>query len=400
MSTLQSDVGRHSKVVLAGGAGALAAVCYLVYSYAAPNGPAQSSVGAIQTSHGAPVPESMHYGEVLQKYNLRNAAAASQTGESYLSVFSARPQQVPPPPPTEAAAVPTAAEQPPAPSQPTISMTSQAPVAPAGSDGRAQQRLAEQGQALMNNWLAVPHTAARVSDTVAVTPVATGQVTAPTTAPGTDVAASTPLVPGFTIAPAVLRTDIDTDETSTVEAQIATGPYAGAAVYAPGYKRMNNSVDMTFTHMTWNGRTYRIHARPIDQHTMRSALSGEVNNRYLSRILLPALALGLGRAGQLFEQADTQTIVTPIGGIIQTRSGAPSGRTIAGAVAGGVATETGQVLRSDAALLPVRQVLISRDETIGVRFIEPVYAGDEFQPPPARAPGAAAVSLPAAPAAQ
>lgn len=399
MSTLQSDVGRHSKVVLAGGAAAFAAVCYLVYSYAAPNGPAQSSVGAIQTSHGAPVPESMHYGEVLQKYNLRNAAAASQAGESYLSVFSARPQAVPPPPPTEAAAVPTASEPPPAPAQPAIG-TSQAPVPPMGADGRAQQRLAEQGQALMNNWLAVPHTAARVSESIAVTPAATSQVAAKTMAPDADVAGSAPLVPGFTIAPAVLRTDIDTDETSTVEAQIATGPYAGAAVYAPGYKRMNNSVDMTFTHMTWNGRTYRIHARPIDQHTMRSALSGEVNNRYASRILLPALALGLGRAGQLFEQADTQTIVTPIGGIIQTRSGTPSGRTIAGAVAGGVATETGQVLRSDAALLPVRQVLISRDETIGVRFIEPVYASDEFQPPPARAPGAATASLPAAPAAQ
>lgn len=392
MSTLQSDVGRHSKVVLAGGAAALAAVCYLVYSYAAPNGPAQSNLGAIQTSHGAPVPESMHYGEVLQKYNLRNAAAASQAGESYLSVFSARPQAVPPPPPTEAAAVPTASEPPPSPAQQAIGAATQAPVP--GTDGRAQQRLAEQGQALMNNWLAVPHTAARVSDAIAVTPAAAIQVAAPSMAPGADAAAPAPLVPGFTVVPAVLRTDIDTDETSTVEAQIATGPYAGAAVYAPGYKRMNNGVDMTFTQMAWNGRTYRIHARPIDQHTMRSALSGEVNNRYLSRILLPALALGLGRAGQLFEQADTQTIVTPIGGIIQTRSGTPSGRTIAGAVAGGIATETGQVLRSDAALLPVRQVLIARDETIGVRFIEPVYASDEFQPPQVRA------SSTAAPAAQ
>ncbi|UUZ48516.1 hypothetical protein LP420_38215 [Massilia sp. B-10] len=270
MSTLQSDVGRHSKVVLAGGAAALAAVCYLVYSYAAPNGPAQSNLGAIQTSHGAPVPESMHYGEVLQKYNLRNAAAASQADESYLSVFSARPQAVPPPPPTEAAAVTTASEPPPSPAQQAIGTATQAPVP--GTDGRAQQRLAEQGQALMNNWLAVPHTAARVSDAIAVTPAAAIQVAAPSMAPGADAAAPAPLVPGFTVVPAVLRTDIDTDETSTVEAQIATGPYAGAAVYAPGYKRMNNGVDMTFTQMAWNGRTYRIHARPIDQHTMRSAV--------------------------------------------------------------------------------------------------------------------------------
>src|SRR4051812_22065297 len=97
MSTLQSDVGRQSKVVLIGGCISLLAICYLVYSYARPAKPAQSSVGTIQTARGVSGPESAHYSEVLQKYNTENAAAAEQTGNSYLSVFSARPQAVPPP---------------------------------------------------------------------------------------------------------------------------------------------------------------------------------------------------------------------------------------------------------------------------------------------------------------
>lgn len=385
MSTLQSDVGRQSKVVLIGGCISLLAICYLVYSYATPAKPAQSSVGTIQTSRGVPGPESAHYGEVLQKYNIQNAAAAEQAGNSYLSVFSARPQAVPPPAENPA---PTAE---PAPAPPVATPISSVPAA-ARDDSRMQQRLAEQGQALMNNWVAVAHTSARVGEGVASPAPAANSTPEITAQPRIVEPPPVTIIPGFTLVPATLRTDIDTDETSTVEANISTGPYAGASVYAPGYKRMNNSVDMTFTHMTWNGRTYKIHAKPVDQHTMRSALSGEVNNRYASRVLLPALALGLGRAGQLFEQAGTQTIIGPFGGVIQTRNGTPSGRTIAGAMVGGVATEAGQVMRGDAAQLPVKQVLVARDETIGVRFIEPVFANDEIrsaQQQSATAPGEA-----------
>lgn len=165
-----------------------------------------------------------------------------------------------------------------------------------------------------------------------------------------------------------------------VEAGVPSGEFAGATVYSMGYKRINDSVDMTFTFMKWKNRTYRINAKSIDKSTMRSSLSGEVNNRYFSRILLPALAMGLARTGQLFEQANTQTVTTPFGGQIQSRSGSPSGRTIAGAIAGGAADAAGQVLRTDAAELPAKQVLIPRNETIGIRFIAPVVSSDEIEP--------------------
>lgn len=391
MSAFQSDVGRHSKIALAGIGTCLLAVAYLVYSYVAPPPAATSSVGAIQTSRGAPVSESVHYSEVLEKYNIRNATAATQAGESYLSVFSARPQAVPPatgqasasaPPGPPAANATPAAGMP----RPDDSPPAAQPYTPQGRDGRLQQRISEQVQGLMSNWVAVAHSTARVSDISAASPPGghASNVASAEPPPGaaTLTAAAVPLIPGFTLVPASLRTDIDTDENSTVEAHIPAGPYAGAVVYALGYKRWNNSVDMTFTHMAWNGRTYRITAKPVDQRTMRSMLSGEVNNRYVSRILIPALALGLGKAGQLFEQADTQTVISPFGSVIQTRTGSPSGRTIAGAVVGGVATEAGQVLRTDAAQLPVKQVLIPRDETIGVRFIEPVFPTDELKPNP------------------
>lgn len=381
MATAQADIGRHTKVIIAGASVCGVAVAYLVYSYSVPASNARSAIGAMSNGRGESVAESPHYGAVLEKYNRQNAAAASQKGETYLSVFSARPQAVAAPSDTLPSnqvetPAPTAAPAPapvPAPSPDSRSADAQ-------EDARRRQQAAEQAAGLMSNWTAVAHSVARIGEAPPALLAAKDEAARhePEATPRSEASkAGQLLVPGFTLVPATLRTDIDTDENSTVEAQIPAGAYAGATVYALGYKRQNNSVDMTFSHMTWNGRTYRINAKPVDQLTMRSVLSGDVNNRYISRILVPALALGLGRAGQLFEQADTQTVIGPFGNVIQVRDGRPSGRTVAGAVAGGVATEAGQVLRNDAAQLPVKQVLIARDQTIGVRFIEPVFDTNE-----------------------
>jgi intracellular multiplication protein IcmE len=387
MSTIQADVGRHTKVAIVGATVLLAAAAYLAYTYGAAASPQQSSIGAVTTGAGTATVESEHYGEVLGRYNKRNAVAAEHAGETYLSVFSLRPQAivqspeqlVPKEPPVSAPAQMPAnpVDQLGAPE----SLTPPPPTSP--EDLKHQERLAEQARGLMANWAAVAHSTARVSEADYARsglqrPVG-DQAGAAQPHPMSQVPASIPqvIVPALALVPAILRTDIDTDENSMVEAEIPSGAYAGASVFAMGYKRMNNSVDMTFSLMKWNGHTYRINAKSIDKDTQRSTLSGEVNNRYMSRILLPAIAMGLGRAGQLFEQADTQTIVSPFGGVVQTRSGTPSTQAVAGTVAGGVATEAGQVLRNDAAQQPVRQVVIARNETIGVRFIDPVFASDE-----------------------
>lgn len=389
MNAIQEDVGRQTKVLIAGVAVLFVAGAYLAYSYSGAAAPNQSSVNAVPGNGSTPVAESEHYSEVLEKYNVRNAAVASQSNETYVSVFSSRPQHVPPAP----ASVHADSSQLPVPAPPfppaapdSTAEPSQRPVsgqaATEPGDPQIQERLAQQTEGLLQNWAAVPHSTARIGD------IEGARVSANPSGPSDPVAsqgiAGAPkpylLVPAFTLVPALLGTDIDTDENSIVEAAIPSGEFAGATVYAMGYKRINESVDMTFTFMKWMNRSYRINAKSIDKSTMRSSLSGEVNNRYFSRILLPALAMGLARTGQLFEQANTQTVTTPFGGQIQSRSGSPSGKTIAGAIAGGAAEEAGQVLRTDAAELPAKQVLISRNETIGIRFIAPVLSSDEIEP--------------------
>ncbi len=378
MSTMQSDVRRHSKVALAGATVLGVAVLYLIYSYSGTPAQSPSVIGTMDGGRGSTVAESAHYSEVLAKYNVQNATDAARTGETYLSVFSARPQTVPAP---ESSPTVVAPDPIPAPESGPPQVVPAAAQYQQQADPRIQQQTVDQAQGLISNWTAISHSTARVSEFGFQTGVSAGghvpQPASVTSSPGPQAEGNPVVVPGFALAAALLETDIDTDENSIVEASIPAGPYAGATVFAMGYKRWNNSVDMAFTSMAWNDRLFRINARAIDKDTMRSMLSGEVNNRYVSRVLIPALALGLGKIGQLFEHSDSQTVITPLGGVIQTRDGSPSGKTVAGTVVGGVATEAGQVLRSDAGQYPVKQVLIPRGQTIGIRFIDPVFANDE-----------------------
>jgi intracellular multiplication protein IcmE len=120
-------------------------------------------------------------------------------------------------------------------------------------------------------------------------------------------------------------------------------------------------------------------------------LSGEVNNRYFSRIILPALAIGLGRVGQLFERSGSTTIISPLGGAVITAPESVSGRQVTGAVVGGAAQQAGNVLSRDAAAIAPKQVLVPPNTTIGVRFLAPVFSTDEVRgnttPTPAAATG-------------
>ncbi|MNJ49454.1 hypothetical protein D3C77_446840 [compost metagenome] len=182
----------------------------------------------------------------------------------------------------------------------------------------------------------------------------------------------------FIRIPALLATDLDTDENSVVFAVVPSGPYQGLTVIAQGYKRINESIDMTFTVMKWRGRSYNITAKAIDQNSLRSALSGEVNNRYFTRIILPAIAAGIGRTGQLYEQSSSQNIITPQGGVIQTYPSTPDGKAVAGTMIGGIGEAAGRVLAQDAAQIPTKQVLIPKNETIGIQFMAPVLSTDDL----------------------
>ena len=371
MST-QSDVGRQSKVVVIGVILAAVAIGYIAATYFSNSTHKQSQISNLQTQgRGTPTKESEQYSHVLAKYNRTKANDAEQSGQSYLSVFSSQTNNVPEQP----ARAPQA--------QPQV-VYYQQPVQQQNpeQDQQRQKEVADQMQGLMENWAPVAHGTARVStDGVdyakSLTRVSASENTQQAYTAAT-AAEKVKVVDDFALVPAVLQTSIDTDENSVVRAYIPNGQYAGAVLFAMGYKRITNTVDMIFGYMNWQGHSYKITAKAIDQDTMRTALSGEVNNRYISRIIIPAIAMGIGRTGQLYEQSAAQNMITPQGGVIQTYPSTPKWSAVGGTIAGGMGNQAGQVLANDAANMPVKQVLIPKDTPIWIQFIGPVLASDDM----------------------
>ena len=362
MST-QADVGRQGKVAAIGIIVALALIGYVAATYFFVPRETPSSISKISTREkSTPRKESDQYTEMLTQYNEQNARKAEDADKTYLSVLSQADKPV---------------ELPEEPPKPPTTIIYNVPKPDHQYEQHRQKEVSVQMEGLVNNWTPVPHASARVS----VDSEAYAKSFMPVSlADGVDanMANKIKIVEDFAIMPAILQTAIDTDENSVVRAYIPQGKYKGAVLFAMGYRRLSETVDMTFTYMQWQGRSYNITAKAMDQDTMRTALSGEVNNRYFSRIILPALAAGIGRAGQLYEQSGTQNVITPEGGIIQTYPENPEWRQITGTVVGGIGRQAGSVLANDAANLPVKQVLVEKNTAIWIQFIGPVLASDDL----------------------
>ncbi|MEB7891735.1 conjugal transfer protein TraO [Hafnia alvei] len=175
----------------------------------------------------------------------------------------------------------------------------------------------------------------------------------------------------------VIDTAIDSDNTgSQVLARIPAGPYAGATLTANGVQLAGDGVSIHFTNMDWNNNTWRIDAWAAMPDTLQSSVASSVNNRYTTRILLPALAHGLGLGGQLYASANTQILSNGFNNI-EGRVGMPDGKAVAGTILGGAAQQAGQVMGQDAQKLPVKQVLVDRGQSIAVLFMTAVKESDK-----------------------
>nr|WP_172693420.1 conjugal transfer protein TraO [Pseudomonas fluorescens]AWH58529.1 Putative conjugal transfer protein TraO [Pseudomonas fluorescens] len=378
MST-QADIGRQTKVIVAIIAVVLVGGGYLAYTWFQNHNATNSSIRGITTNaKGTKTEESEQYRQVLNRYNQTNAQQAESSGGSYMSVMSAQSVK----PETNSA---TPQQQP-----QQVTYYYQQPQQQQQVVTRNKEydkQVADQVKGLMTAWVEKPHSSVKVSEDEAYTQsimpssLAVAGVSGASNQPAgngtaTAKAPDVVVIPGFTLAPSILKTEIDTDENSMVRAEIAAGPFAGAVCFAMGYKRINETVDMTFSYMEWKGHSYKINAKAVDPDSMRTALSGEVNNRYFQRIILPALAVAIGKTGQLYQQSSAQNIITSEGAVIQTYPETPDGAAVAGTFVGGIGQQAGKVLANDAANMPQKQVIRPLGTTIGIQFIGPVMASD------------------------
>ncbi|MFP2241046.1 conjugal transfer protein TraO [Pseudescherichia vulneris] len=387
------DVKKTGLIIVGGGFAAIAMI-FLIASWLNAPPPAVTRISVDKTvgGTGKTTAESPQYQTLLRENNAEGAKQAMANNTSFIaSAGSGTVRQVPP--------ISQEAPPPPPPPAPRAENSLPPPQpAPAQSIDPERKKALE---ALLKE-LAVQR-GAPAGQLASVTGQPPGQAAQPAGTPG--VAAASPFA-GWTdsLSPAsqngnatdsgmatvdrilipvgsrpggVIETAIDSDNTgSQVLARIPAGPYAGATLTANGVQLAGDGVSIHFTNMDWNNNTWRIDAWAAMPDTLQSSVASSVNNRYTTRILLPALAHGLGLGGQLYASANTQILSTGYN-TIEGRVGMPDGKAVAGTILGGAAQQAGQVISQDAQKLPVKQVLVDRGQSIAVLFMTAVKESDK-----------------------
>ncbi|MGP8592031.1 conjugal transfer protein TraO [Salmonella enterica subsp. enterica serovar Typhimurium] len=376
--------------VIAACAGGYAGISYLMTP---PPPVSHINLDRVTSSTGTPVQENPEYHALLDKYDDTHADEAMKSNNSFIaSVHTAEIRDTP-------ATVPSAPAE-------AVHRTHAAPVTYRrtaqtrhGLDEDRKQALDHLIKSLSDQWSPAQGGLATAMDTRqqgegngnagsagAVTTqnafaAWTSSVSSPGGQPSLAAAAAVQkvdrmLIPAGTRTPAVVDTAVDSDNpNSKVVAHIPAGRYAGAQLIAGGAQLAGDGVSIHFTELIWNNLCYKADAWALQDDTLQSSVATDVNNRYVSRIILPAIAHGIGQVGQLYADANTQILSTDYGEVTANVD-SPDAQAVTGVIVGGMADQAGQVMASDAAKLPVKQVTVNRGQTIAVLFMKPVMDSD------------------------
>jgi intracellular multiplication protein IcmE len=203
---------------------------------------------------------------------------------------------------------------------------------------------------------------------------------------GTSGSSSAPVVPIEVIppywrAPGYIDLGIDSDNSTTpVLGRIDTGKYAGIVLKASdGAKLTGEGVVIHFSEMAYKGINYKVDAYALQEDSLLANVATDVNHRYMSRIVLPALLGGIGGIGEMYSQANTQLVSNGFNSQV-VRPGLPDGAAVLGAMAGGAAGQAAKVLTEDAQRVPATQVTVTKGQVVAIQFMRGVYSGDAIAP--------------------
>ena len=188
------------------------------------------------------------------------------------------------------------------------------------------------------------------------------------------------VVPPYWRGAGVIDIGVDSDNSTTPVLGKLSGPYAGAVLKAPdGARLQGDGVVIHFTEMAFKGINYKVDAYALQDDTLLANVASEVNHRYMSRIVLPAILGGIGNISDMYTQANTQVVSNGFSTQV-ARPGTPDGTAVAGAILGGAASQAAKVLTEDASRTPATQVNVFKGQVVAIQFMRGVYAGDAIAP--------------------
>lgn len=327
------------------------------------------------TSAGSQTTETPRYRELLKASNDRGAAEAARNNTTFIASLpvgldSREPPQTRPPEPDRPP--PVQREPPPAPrSQASAAAEQQA-------NEKRQERLQKlltrislaQGKGTRPERARLLHEGDTVtSPNVSVTTASLSTAVRQTPTPQT-------LIPALTRVGASMETAVDSDNpNSQVVAEIPAGFLAGARLHSASVKLAGNGVEIHFSRMSWQGKTFNVNAYAQSERNLMSSVASDVSHRWGTHIVLPAILGGMGNVGSLYKESNTQILQTNMS-TVTGRAGKPDAGTVAGVIAGGTAQKGAEVISQEMAREPFRQVTVNQDEVISILFVDAVTPDD------------------------
>jgi intracellular multiplication protein IcmE len=129
-------------------------------------------------------------------------------------------------------------------------------------------------------------------------------------------AAPPPLIPAGEVIYAQMITQADSDVPGPILARILTGPLKGGRAIG-SFARQEKVLVLNFSRVVKDGREYPISAVAIDPETTLTGVATDVNNRYFSRIAIPAatefissLGEAISNTGSTEVRVEGDTVVT------------------------------------------------------------------------------------------
>jgi intracellular multiplication protein IcmE len=183
-----------------------------------------------------------------------------------------------------------------------------------------------------------------------------------------DVVIETILIPAGTINYGQMLIEANSDVPGPVLVQLVSGPLAGARLIG-SFQVQNEYLVLQFNTIVIDGKNSSINAIAIDPATTLPGVATEVNNRYFTRILLPAAGEFIEGIGRGFAQDAETTIVT--GDVVTTTQSNLDFEQEIGVGVESAAREINEFMDERADEIE-RLVRVARGTPIGIFFTQPV----------------------------
>lgn len=324
------------------------------------------------SSAGTVTTETPRYRELLKDSNDRGAAEAARSNTTFIASLPVGLDSREPPPAPRGATPPS----PPAATPAAVSRPQTSPAAEQQANEKRQEQLQKlltrisltQGQGARPEQARLIHEGGDVS-AVAASVVPASLSTAP-------VQTQQQFIPALTRVGASMETAIDSDNTtSQVVATVPAGVLAGARLHSSSVKLVGKGLEIHFTRMSWQGMELNVNAYAQREDNLMSSVASEVNHRWGTHIVLPAILGGVGGVGSLYKDANTQVMQTSVTSVTG-RVGKPDAGTVAGVIAGGTAEKGAEVISQEIGREPFRQVLVNQGDVISILFVDAVSSAD------------------------